>query len=896
MAAAPLTTEDQKMQLMSVDLPPTPPDSQSEHSGSEKADTESIHKNTGADFPLPPPTVEPTEVLEVDKKTPDGWLPRDPRLIRLTGVHPFNVEAPLSDLYDEGFLTSPELFYVRNHGHVPQVKDEEIPDWTFTIEGMVENPITLTLTDLTEQYEQQTYPITLVCAGNRRKEQNVVRKTKGFSWGAAGVSTALWTGVALGDVLRKAKPKRGARYVCMEGADKLPNGCYGTSVKLNWALDSEKGMMLAHKMNGEMLRPDHGKPLRVVIPGQIGGRSVKWLKKLIITSEPSDNWYHIYDNRVLPTMISPEESAKDPKWWMDERYAIYDLSTNSAIAYPAHDEQLKLVAAPETYRVKGYAYGGGGRRVTRVEISLDKGNTWRLANIDYAEDRYRDTDPRQLYGGTLNFDWREASFCWCFWNLDILVSDLADANDILVRAMDESMNLQPRDMYWSVLGMMNNPWYRITIAKEDDTLRFEHPTQPALMPGGWMERVKNTGGDLTNGYWGEKIDGKENDQPAPEATQEIKLTDDNVKKTITIDELQKHNTEDEPWFVVNGDVFDGTAFLKEHPGGAQSIISAAGLDSTDEFMAIHSETAKAMMPKYHIGTLDPEGLAALSGETMDPSDTTSTTTPSPTFLSPRTWKKAILASRETVSWDTRLLTFTLDDPDQTLGLPCGQHLMIRLRDPATHEAIIRSYTPISPTTQKGTMDILVKIYFSSSASGNKTGGKMSQALETIPLGQSVEFKGPIGKFEYLGQGLAAINSVEKREKVQTFYMICGGSGITPIYQVLRAVMQDQQDETRCVVLDGNRSEEDILCREDLDRFAEENPERCTILHTLTKASDDWQGLRGRIAAPLLGEYVGGRKHGDGEAMVLICGPVALEKSCHEALLELGWRDEELLFF
>jgi nitrate reductase (NAD(P)H) len=53
-------------------------------------------------------------------------------------------------------------------------------------------------------------------------------------------------------------------------------------------------------MNGEMLRPDHGKPLRAVIPGQIGGRSVKWLKKLIVTAEPSDNWYHIYDNRVLP--------------------------------------------------------------------------------------------------------------------------------------------------------------------------------------------------------------------------------------------------------------------------------------------------------------------------------------------------------------------------------------------------------------------------------------------------------------------------------------------------------------------------------------------------------------------------------------------------------------------
>ena len=586
--AAVASTQEERSQLRRVpaDLPPTPPDS--DHSDSEKQDDSQrdvsvVPSNT--DFPLPPPTTQPTEVLEIDKKTPDGWLPRDPKLIRLTGVHPFNSEAPLSDLYNEGFLTSPELFYVRNHGHVPQVKDEDIPDWEFTVEGMVETPLKLTLRDLMEQYNNVTYPVTLVCAGNRRKEQNVVRKTKGFSWGAAGVSTALFTGVVLGEVLKRAKPKRGARYVCMEGADKLPNGFYGTSVKLNWAMDPNKGMMLAHGMNGEMLRPDHGKPLRVVIPGQIGGRSVKWLKKLIITAEPSDNWYHIYDNRVLPTMVSPEESASNENWWKDERYAIYDLSTNSAIAYPAHDEQLAIAAADASYRVKGYAYGGGGRRVTRVEISIDKGKTWRLANIDYAEDRYREAGPQQLFNGALDMEWRESSFCWCFWNLDIAVSELAESQDILVRAMDESMNLQPRDMYWSVLGMMNNPWYRIAITKKHDTLHFEHPTQPALMPGGWMERVKKAGGNLSNGYWGERF-GDEAEEPVVEDVKEIKMTKDGLKKLITIDELRQHDKEDSPWFVVNGEVYDGTAFLEGHPGGAQSIISAAALDSSDEFMAI----------------------------------------------------------------------------------------------------------------------------------------------------------------------------------------------------------------------------------------------------------------------------------------------------------------------
>lgn len=352
-------------------------------------------------------------------------------------------------------------------------------------------------------------------------------------------------------------------------------------------MDPNRGIMLAYKMNGDMLTPDHGKPLRVVIPGQIGGRSVKWLKRLIITDQPSDNWYHIYDNRVLPTMVSPEESANKPEWWTDERYAIYDLNCNSAIAYPAHEEQLCLVGGPQKYRAKGYAYGGGGRRITRVEVSTDCGKNWRLANIDYPEDAYRSADgDAELFGGRLDMDWRETCFCWCFWNIDIPVSELENAKDILVRSMDEAMQVQPRDMYWTVLGMMNNPWFRVTISKENDYLRFEHPTQPALMPGGWMERVKRAGGNLTNGYWGEQVQGEEMEVAQEEQGEKVKMTKDDINQVITVDELRKHDSAEEPWFVLNGQVYNGAPFMEEHPGGAQSIISAAGMDSTDEFMAI----------------------------------------------------------------------------------------------------------------------------------------------------------------------------------------------------------------------------------------------------------------------------------------------------------------------
>jgi nitrate reductase (NAD(P)H) len=113
-----------------IQLPPTPPETVI---GDDNKSTTSA--SSEPDFALPPPSTVPTKVLDADKPTPDAHVARDPRLIRLTGVHPFNVEAPLSDLYNEGFLTSPELFYVRNHGPVPEVQDSECLDWEFSVEG-----------------------------------------------------------------------------------------------------------------------------------------------------------------------------------------------------------------------------------------------------------------------------------------------------------------------------------------------------------------------------------------------------------------------------------------------------------------------------------------------------------------------------------------------------------------------------------------------------------------------------------------------------------------------------------------------------------------------------------------------------------------------------------------
>ena len=206
---------------------------------------------------------------------------------------------------------------------------------------------------------------------------------------------------------------------------------------------------------------------------------------------------------------------------------------------------------------------------------------WRLAEIDYPEDKYRSFDSG-LHGGRVDMTWRETCFCWCFWSLEVRITDLERSGAILVRAVDDALSVQPRDMYWSVLGMMNNPWFRVGISKEGNNLRFEHPTHP-VKDGGWMETAKRAGADLTNGNWGEKQAGEAAVRLV--AAPEIDMRKQGLKRQISLKEFRAESIV-KPWFVLKGEVYDGTAFLGDHPGGAASITSAAGLDVSEDFLAI----------------------------------------------------------------------------------------------------------------------------------------------------------------------------------------------------------------------------------------------------------------------------------------------------------------------
>ncbi|CAO1621635.1 unnamed protein product [Jaminaea pallidilutea] len=868
--------------------------------------------------PLPKaPLVEP---LPIDAGTPDAWVSRDERMVRLTGKHPYNCEAPLADLWNAGFLTPQSLFYVRTHGATPHVSQQEAKDWKLQVHGLVRRPMDFTIDQLKDMFPTVSVPVTLVCAGNRRKEQNMVAKGLGFNWGAAGVSNGIFTGVYLADVLDYCQPIRPigafpynrevpgrARHVIFEGCDELPKGKYGTSQRLQWARDRSKSMLLAWGLNGEPLSPDHGFPLRLVVPGQIGGRMVKWLNRIEVSDKESQHYLHFKDNKVLPASVSADEARSEAgdHWWYDEKYIINELNTNAAVTKPNHNEVVDCsTEGKETYKVSGYAYTGGGRRIHRVELSLDDGRTWDYpANLIYPEDNYREAPIRSHpFFGTLDLSETEMSFCWCFWEFEIEVGRLRDASAscITLRATDESLHTMPDTLIWNAYGMMNNCWFRVAIHKEEEgrRLRFEHPTVAGTAAGGWMARLTEEGKDPRFPSFNKAL----NDPPTPPAAPKQKIDVDALMRDttksdtiISAEQLREHANEEAPWFVVNGHVYDGTSFLAEHPGGGESITLVAGEDASDDFMAIHSMDAKRRMAGFHMGKLA-EG--ALDGATAA---LEAAAVADACFLNPKQWKKSRLVARTQISHDSRILRFALDQEDQECGLPIGQHVYMRLTRKVEDtgedaEVIQRAYTPFSGNELRGFLDILIKTYLPTPAW--PTGGKMTMALEQLEVGDCIELKGPLGGFTFLGS--STVRWKGRARKIRKLALICGGSGLTPIWSTLKGLIEcPDSKETECWMLNGNRTESDILAREHLDELRDRfvaDGRRFDLWHVLSgkDVSASWSMGRGRINTDLMREHlplpppkpVSPEELED--TLALVCGPPAMEAAVKEGLTELGW--------
>lgn len=396
----------------------------------------------------------------------------------------------------------------------------------------------------------------------------MIKRSKGFNWGSGAVSCAYWKGPLLRDVLLAAgipaKMDDGRRYwVNFEGADEPSEGKYTTCIPFEYAMDPTNDVILAYEMNDVPLPPDHGHPVRVLIPGYVGGRCVKWLQKIWISDKENDSHYHIWDNRVLPAFITEKDGEFANAGFMHPSTACNEQNLQSVIVKPAQSEIIALDRAKKgkTYRIEGYAYDGGGHEVQRVEISLDGGAAWLYCIRKFPEAPIR-------HGNKF--------WSWLHWHVDIEIAHLVRCKSIIVRCFNVFKNTQPREPSWNTMGMMNNCWYTVKpeISENGDGMAcilFRHPTEPGTKNGGWMQLSE-----------AEKINEAKQAAGAPE-------------KQLTREEIEKHNKDDDCWIVVDGKVYDATSVLDWHPGGKAAITGHAGKvwqATTDEFNSIHDGYAQ----------------------------------------------------------------------------------------------------------------------------------------------------------------------------------------------------------------------------------------------------------------------------------------------------------------
>lgn len=356
------------------------------------------------------------------------WGKRDDMIVHIE--EPYNAEPPRSALDAHG-LTPVDTFYVRAHGDVPEA---DADTWTVRIDGMVERPATLSLREMRTLFTEHTEVATLQCAGNRRAGLLEVADIPGEApWGPAATATARWAGIRLADLLRHVGADPDATDVAFTGADISTEPDepqpFGGSVPIRKARESE--VLLAWSMNDEPLAPVHGAPLRVVVPGYIGARSVKWLRHITVQDRPSENFFQAKTYRLLPP--DAEQSAGK----RGEGVALGLVAVNSDVL--THPDGASVPVGATT--VGGYAFAGGDRTVARVDVSLDGGATWTQATLG-----------EQL-----------SPWSWRAW--DVTVEIARGENVVLARAWDSSAGLQPErpEHVWNPKGYVNNSWARIVL-------------------------------------------------------------------------------------------------------------------------------------------------------------------------------------------------------------------------------------------------------------------------------------------------------------------------------------------------------------------------------------------------------------------------------------------------
>lgn len=311
-------------------------------------------------------------------------------------------------------ITPTEHFFVRNHAAIPSAPRSS-------------------LSALVQGLPRTSIEAAIQCAGNRRSGLQAVRPIANeLPWGNEAIGNALWEGVSLPAVLERIGVPAGAEHVWFIGADRVDGKgggqSFGASIPLAKALRGD--VLLADTMNGAPLTPEHGAPLRVVVPGYVGARSVKWLSEIRVEPDPSPNYFQLAYSVFPPSVLSvPADLANG--------VVLGELPVNSAISDPVEGDECSA----GTVCIRGWAMAGGDRTVERVECSHDGGTTW-------VETRFLSPAKR---------------FTWRLWTVEFRLA--RGRHTLVCRAVDSAGSQQPAEpeRVWNVKGYANNSWHRVEV-------------------------------------------------------------------------------------------------------------------------------------------------------------------------------------------------------------------------------------------------------------------------------------------------------------------------------------------------------------------------------------------------------------------------------------------------
>ncbi|GIY46780.1 NADH-cytochrome b5 reductase 2 [Caerostris darwini] len=261
----------------------------------------------------------------------------------------------------------------------------------------------------------------------------------------------------------------------------------------------------------------------------------------------------------------------------------------------------------------------------------------------------------------------------------------------------------------------------------------------------------------------------------------------------------------------------------------------------------------------------------------------------PKLLKDPTVKYSVqLIEKEEISHDTRRFRFVLPSQNHILGLPVGQHIFLSVK--VDGSLVIRPYTPVTSDDDSGYFDLVIKVYFKGVHPKFPEGGKMSQYLDNMKIGDCIDVRGPSGKLIYLGNGKFSVKADHKSppqiHHIKEIGMIAGGTGITPMYQLIKQVLKDPQDTMNMSLLFANQTEDDILLRKELEDIAAKHSDRLKLWFTVDRPTEGWKYSSGFVSADMISEHLPPPADG---VFIVMCGPPPMIKfACTPNLDQLGY--------